>query len=387
MMDDMHHLPALPLPKGLESSYVDCTESCGLRFHILEAGKGGPDRPLLLFVHGFPEIAYSWRKLLPRFADEGYYAVALDQRGYGRTTGWDRRPYADVDMTQFRYTQLVRDLLCLVNRLGRKHVDCIIGHDFGSITVAMSALMRPDFFKACVIMSHPFDGVPSLPSEDPKDTPVKSNTDADIENSLAQLGRKHYKWSNSSPQAAAHWEQSAQGLTDFLRGYIYLKSAKDPRNKPKPLAAWTASELAQMPHYYIQKLHLSMAETVAEDTQGQDVSSTQSFLSDAELVVYVGEWQRTGFQGALNWYRSGTSPSNNRELILFAGRKIECPTTFISGKADWGNFQKPGALEGMSAACADFRGVHFVREAGHWPQQEQPDEVFMLICNFIRGLQ
>ncbi|MCJ1323651.1 hypothetical protein MMC10_000312 [Thelotrema lepadinum] len=379
--------PPLTLPDGIESSYVDCTESCGLRFHILDSGKNVPNSPLVLFVHGFPEFSYSWRHVLPKFADKGYYAVALDQRGYGRTTGWDRRHYADVDLTQFRYTQLVRDVLCLVYRLGRTHVDCIVGHDFGGVAAAMCALMRPDFFRSCVIMSHPFDGVPTPPGKpNPFTKSQKPTSDPNIELSLAQLGRKHYKYSNSTPQAAAEWDNPAQGLHSFLRGYFYLKSAQDPRNQPHALESWTASEIAKMPNYYIQKLPLSMAETVEMDTRDQKISSVYTFLSPEEIRVYEAEWKRTGFQGALNWYRSATNPSNNRELLLLAGRKIECPTTFISGKADWGNYQKPGALEGMPGACTDFRGVHLIEGAGHWPQQEQPEKVFELIMEFLNGL-
>lgn len=381
----MTTLPPLPLPHGVTERYIDCHDSCGLNFHILEAGRGGPGRPLVVFVHGFPELAYSWRKLLHRFAEQGYWCVALDQRGYGRTTGWDHRVFSDVDMTTYRYTQLVRDLLSLVHRLGRTHVDCVVGHDFGAVTAAMAALMRSDFFKGCVIMSHPFDGVPTLPLGE--GTPTKeSQADPDIETSLAMLGRKHYKWSNSTSGAAKQWDEPVQGLTDFYRGYIYLKSACDARNQPAPLQAWTASELAKMPHYYIQKLDRSMAETVAEDTQGQDVDAVRAFLPDGELEVYVGEWQRTGFQGALNWYRSSTSASVNRELQLFSGKKIECPTIFVSGKQDWGNCQKPGALEAFPHACSDFRGVRLIEGAGHWPQQEQPDAVFSAIMDFLHTL-
>ena len=232
-------------------------------------------------------------------------------------------------------------------------------------------------------MSHPFDGVPAPPLGDPELLNTTSSSDPNIELSLAQLGRKHYKWSNSTSQAASEWLEPPQGRVNFFRGYFYLKSACDPRNQPFPLASWTAPELAKMPHYYIQKLPLSMAQTVQEDVKGHDEFVIRSFLPDDELMVYVNEWRRTGFQGALNWYRSGTSPSNNRELLLFAGRKIECPTTFISGKADWGNYQKPGALEAMPEACTNWQGAHFIEGAGHWPQQEQPDRAYKLVIEFL----
>ncbi|KAK5002032.1 hypothetical protein LTR28_011910, partial [Elasticomyces elasticus] len=84
-------LPPLPLPSGITSRYIDCTSSAGLTFHILEAGtpESGTTRPLVLLCHGFPEIAYSWRHIIPSLASAGYHVVAPDQRGYGRTTGWD----------------------------------------------------------------------------------------------------------------------------------------------------------------------------------------------------------------------------------------------------------------------------------------------------------
>jgi pimeloyl-ACP methyl ester carboxylesterase len=104
----------------------------------------------------------------------------------------------------------------------------------------------------------------------------------------------------------------------------------------------------------------------------------------------VQEWTRTGFQGGLNWYRTATDPAKKRDLDLFAGKKIEVPATFISGESDWGNYQEPGALEGLETTCKRFLGCRFIKGAGHWPQQEQHEAVTAEILKFldeVKGLE
>lgn len=393
----MASLPPLPLPKGVSESYVDCTSSCGLVFHVLTAGGDfAREKPLILITHGFPELAYSWRKILPQIAQAGYYVVAPDLRGYGRTTGWDTRPFHQVDLNDFTMTNLVRDLNCLVYALGYKEVYCHIGHDFGAVVSAMAPLMRPDMYKSCIQMSHPhhspqtppFDvGTSSVPPLRPGDDGPKA---VDIQAELAKLDppRKHYKWYNSTPSAASHWEKPPQGLHAFLRGYFHLKSADWKRNHPQPLKAWSADELAQMPYYYIMPLDQSMPDIVAHDMSSEDSSLTTKWLPDEELSVYVQEWERSGFQGGLNWYRAQTSasPVQKRDMLLFAGRKIQVPCTFISGEQDWGNYQQPGALDGYKDSCTDFRGVTMIPHAGHWVQQEQPEKVTQAVLEFLKGL-
>lgn len=135
--------PALPLPEGITESYV---QSHDLNYHVLSAGQR--KKPLILCLHGFPELAYSWRKIMPAIAAEGYHVVAYDQRGYGRTTGWDTGDFSSVDLNAFRFTLLVRDAVVLVNALGYKEVVCVLGHDFGAVAASMCAVMRPDFFKS-----------------------------------------------------------------------------------------------------------------------------------------------------------------------------------------------------------------------------------------------
>src|SRR5690349_21911346 len=103
----MTALPDIPLPASIRSRYVDGIN--GLRMHVLEAGHETKGRPLLLLLHGFPELAFSWRKVMPYLADAGYHVIAPDQRGYGRTTGWDAN--YDGDLASFRLPTLVRDVV------------------------------------------------------------------------------------------------------------------------------------------------------------------------------------------------------------------------------------------------------------------------------------
>jgi pimeloyl-ACP methyl ester carboxylesterase len=129
--------------------------------HLLEAGFEGQGRPCVLLLHGFPELAYSWRKVMLPLATAGFHVIAPDQRGYGRTTGWDGT--YDGDLQTFRLLNLVRDTLGLVSALGHRTVAGIVGHDFGSPVAAWCALIRPDVFRSVVLMSAPFAGPPPLP--------------------------------------------------------------------------------------------------------------------------------------------------------------------------------------------------------------------------------
>jgi pimeloyl-ACP methyl ester carboxylesterase len=325
---------------------------------------------------------------MPALADAGYYVVAFDQRGYGRTTGWDDSTFANTNLSEFTKTNLVRDVVVLVHALGYHEVKCVVGHDFGSVTSSMCALMRPDLFKSVVMMSHPFTGSPSLPFNLAHGEEQPQQPSVDIQRDLAKLPvpRKHYKWYNSTCVSAIQWSAPLQGLEAFLRGYLHVKSADWDGNDPYPLEGWTASELAKMPHYYIMPLHSSMSETIASMMETEDAGKTKRWMSDEDLSVYVQEWTRTGFQGGLNWYRTSTDPSKNHDLDLFAGKKIECPATFISGAKDWGNYQEPGAIEAYPTSCIQFKGVKFIDGAGHWPQQEQPEKVVEEILKFLGSL-
>jgi pimeloyl-ACP methyl ester carboxylesterase len=376
----MTDLPDIPLSSAIRSRYVEGIN--GLRMHVLEAGFETRGRPCVLLLHGFPELAFSWRKVMPALADAGYHVIAPDQRGYGRTTGWDSN--YDGDLNSFRLLNLVRDTLGLVSAFGYRSVE-VVGHDFGSGVAAWCALVRPDVFRSVTLMSAPFAGPPPLPFNT-ADAPPKPKREDPVYRELAALPRprKYYQMYYSTRQANADMHRAPQGVHDFLRGYYHHKSADWKANKPYPLTGWTASELAKMPTYYVMGFAKNMAETVAEEMPPAEAIVVNQWLPDSELSFYSAEYQRTGFQGGLQWYRCGTSGEFIPELQTFSGRHIDVPACFISGKQDWGTYQRPGVFEAMQkTACSNMIGCHLIDGAGHWVQQEQPAEVSRLLLQFF----
>ena len=376
-------LDAALLPRGIRARFVDNVN--GIRMHVLEAGFEGARRPGVLLVHGFPELAYSWRKVMLPLAAAGYHVVAPDLRGYGRTNGTDVK--YDDDLSPWRTLNEVTDMVALTSALGYRQVAAVIGHDFGSPVAAWCAVVRPDVFRSVVMMSAPFGGAPSLPF-DTADRPQAMTAPVDaIYDDLAKLTppRKHYQRYYSTREANDDMRNAPQGLHAFLRAYYHMKSADWKQNQPHPLEARTAAEWAKLPRYYVMDANKGMAETVAPEMPSAAQIAACDWLPDSELRVYSTEYGRNGFQGGLQSYRVGSTGRFNSELQLFSGRTIDQPSMFIAGRSDWGAYQTPGALERMQkTACTRMTGVHFVDGAGHWVQQEQAPRVSALLVEFLQ---
>jgi len=375
------------LPPAIRSRAVAGVN--GLTVHILEAGYESSGRPAMLLLHGFPELAYSWRKVLLPLAAAGYHVIAPDQRGYGRTVGWDDSYDADPD--PFRILNMVRDAVALVFALGHRQVAAVVGHDAGSPVAAWSALVRPDVFRSVVMMSSPFAGVPAMPFNTANGAPPprRPMTDDEFDAELAKLDppRKYYQNYQRTRGANDDMLHAPQGLHAFFRAYYHYKSADWPANKPHPLKARTAEEMAQIPTYYVMERDKGMAANVAPFMPTAAAIAQCKWLTEAEVAVYVTEYSRTQFTGALQGYRvrRGTDRKSIAEMQTFSGRTIDVPSLFIGGKSDWGVYQTPGAAEAMrNTACSRMVGFHLVDGAGHWVQQEQPEKVTELLLAFLR---
>src|SRR6476659_10135273 len=156
-VDPAQPLDAAVLPRGIRSRFVNNVN--GIRMHVLEAGFEADRRPLVLMLHGFPELAYSWRKVLLPIANAGFPVIAPDVRGYGRSGQWDVK--YDDDLRPFRTLNKIHDMVALVASFGYRNVAAVVGHDQGSPLAGWCALARPDIFQSVTMMSAPFGGAPS----------------------------------------------------------------------------------------------------------------------------------------------------------------------------------------------------------------------------------
>ncbi|KIK96207.1 hypothetical protein PAXRUDRAFT_32530 [Paxillus rubicundulus Ve08.2h10] len=348
--------------------------------------------PLILLLHGFPELGYSWRKVLAHLsgAHGGYHVVAPDLRGYGRTQQGN---------APFHVLNIVEDICALVKALGHDSVAMLVGHDFGSPVAGHCVLAHPALFKSVVFMSAPFTGVEkpqgtSSAKDGPSSTPVHT-----VATSLAALSppRKHYTAHFSTQHANEDiLGESQEDVYNFLGGYYHMKSGAWDGNAtahplptasiPSPTIQEIVRDLASLPEYYVMPLHEDMRQLIS-----RHASQNPGFTwpqEDAEAGrVYASEFARTGFQGGLNYYRCALSPPPPErvdELIVLSGRRVTIPAAFISGARDWGVYQTPGAVGKMRRLCGmEDEDFVLIEGAGHWVQQEAPGQVITELLRFL----
>jgi len=243
-------------------------------------------------------------------------------------------------------------------------------------------------------MSAPVTGAPPLPfaieSNSTGGTGASGRTWPAIDEKLAALNPplKHYTTYFSTSQANEDITKPPQGLRAFLRDYFHMKSGDWPINNPIPLQ--DATQIVLLPEYYIMPLNSSMPEVVLKNFPPEETTRACEWLPDAELEEYVEVFERTGFQGGLNWYRCTKSPRWMGDMTIFSGKKIDVPAMYLAGAKDWGIYQNPGASDVMrKTTCTKMAEEDFVLipGAGHWVQQEKPDEVVKYLGGFLQKVK
>ena len=264
----------------------------GIRLHYVEQGEG----PLVLLVHGFPESWYSYRHQLPALAAAGYRALAIDVRGYGRSS-------APTAVDAYRMVQHVADNVALVRALGEEQA-VVVGHDWGAPIAWNSALMRPDVFRAVAGLSVPF-----APAGDTRPTDAFRAMGGDEE--------FYIEYFQEPGRAEAELEEDVRM---WLLGFYFTASGDAP--PPSRAARWPRSRGA------------ARCATASPTRRPMP-----DWLTDDDLDVYAGEFERTGFTGGLNRYRN--VDRDWEDLSVFRGRAIEVPALFVGGDRDgptiWGH--------------------------------------------------
>jgi pimeloyl-ACP methyl ester carboxylesterase len=382
------------LPAGVRARLIANVN--GLTVNILEAGFETPGRPLVLMLHGFPNLAYSWRKVMPAVAAAGYYVVAPDCRGFGRTTGWDNS--WDADPQPFLALNMVRDQIALVYALGYRSTAMMVGHDQGSLMASLGALVRPDMFPRLTLIGGGFGGAPSFPFNTANGAPVQNPdyTNAELDAEYAKLNppRRGYQDYWASPEADIDMKHVPQGMTDFFRAFYYMKSADFPGNQNlQPMhavhaAKEAAEQNARMPEYYVMRRGMSMPATVAAAMPDAAYIKACKWMTEPECEVYGLEYTRSGWTGALHEYRhrrNNAYAATLAEQLTFSGRTIDVPSQAIAAREDWGaNRTVGGPMNIGKTGFTQFRGVHMVEGAGHWAHEEQPEQVSELLTGFLR---
>lgn len=297
--------------------------------------EGPSDGPLVILAHGFPELAYSWRHQVPALADGGYRVLVPDQRGYGRSS----RP---ADVAAYDIEHLSADLVALIDDVGADQA-VLVGHDWGSMAVWQTALLHPDRVRGVCGMSVPLSPRPPAPP-------------------------------------TALWRQAFDGQFFYILyfqepGVADAELNADPAKVMRRLLSGTRTDRG------------TSIEANADDGRGfadrfAEPDRLPEWLSQEELDVYVAEFTRTGFTGGLNWYRNF---DRNWELTpQLDGATVDVPSLFISGTLDPVLLMAPP--DAQQQWLTDFRGSVLIEDAGHWVQQEKPDEVNTALLDWLRDI-
>ncbi|MFE5753446.1 alpha/beta fold hydrolase [Streptomyces massasporeus] len=308
------------------------------RLHLVEQGAG----PLVLLVHGFPESWYSWRRQLPALAAAGYRAVAIDVRGYGRSS----RPEAT---DAYRMLDLVEDNVAVVRALGEESA-VVVGHDWGSNIAAASALLHAEVFHAVGLLS-----VPYAPPGGPRPT--------DVFGRIGGPEQEFYVSYFQEPgRAEAEIEPDVRG---WLAGFYAALSADTMPAEGEP-----------DPHFVARGGRL-------RDRFPRRV--LPAWLSEDDLDVYAGEFERTGLTGALNRYRN--MDRDWEDLARHRGVPIKQPSLFVGGALDASTTWMSDAIDAYPTTLPALSATHLLDGCGHWIQQERPDEVNRLLIDWLASLQ
>jgi len=307
-----------------EPGFIDTN---GIRMAVYEQGQG----PAVILLHGFPELAFSWRYQLPALAGAGFRAIAPDQRGYGMTD-------APPNVSDYGTGELIADVQGLLDSLGIESA-VFVGHDWGAMLLWQMAMLAPERIEKLVILN-----IPHFPR-----SPVDP-----IEVMRQRFGDDFY---------IVNFQNSDEADRAF---------AKDPTHFFNVMMRKNQLDRQQFDQLPPQMKVLSLLRIMARDVAGGD-----PLLSDEERNYYADAFARSGFTGPINWYRNWT---RNWQALAGIEQEIDIPTLFIGAADDV--IISLEQIEAMRPLVTNLK-IHMLENCGHWSQQEKPEEVNRVMLDWL----
>jgi pimeloyl-ACP methyl ester carboxylesterase len=299
----------------------------GIQLATYEMGEGPP----VILLHGFPELAFSWRFQLPALADAGYRAIAVDQRGYGRSS-------VPEGVDEYGVEKFIGDIHGLLDALEIENAT-FVGHDWGALTLWYMAQLAPQRIERLIQLN-----IPHFPR--PPMDPIALMRE--------RFGEDFY---------IVNFQDSDEADRAF---------ASDPKHFFDMMMRRKQITRAQFDQLPKEMQVLSLLRVFAREE-----SSGEPLLTDDERDVYASAFERTGFTGAINWYRNWTK---NWQKLEGVEQRIDIPTLFIGAVDDV--IIAPEHIEGMKPLVNDLE-IHMLDDCGHWSQQEHPDDVNRIIIDWL----
>ena len=321
-----------PFPQAKLVRLPDRPDQGEITLAVYEQGDG----PAVVFSHGFPELAYSWRYQLPAVASAGFRAIAPDQRGYGASSRPER-------IEDYSMTQLSRDMVGLLDALEIEKA-IFVGHDWGGAVVWAMPVLFPERTAGVIGVCTPYGG-------------GGRGLDAMRERVGGEVERYYGLWFQEPGVAEAVMDKQARLIFDRLMRRIDLT--------PEQLAERRASSDGRPNMNPFIRI-------------GELPALGELIVTPEELDTYVAAFEKTGFRGGINWYRN--IDRNAREHPELGTRKLELPCLMLTAERD--GALPPQMAEGMPALCSDLE-MHMIKGAGHWVQQERPDETSAHIVDWL----
>lgn len=309
----------------------------GIDLRVTEAGD--PSGPCVILSHGFPESAYSWRHQIPALAQAGYHVIAPDQRGYGFSS-------APKDVSAYGIADLTGDLTALLDEANHETAT-FVGHDWGAMVVWEAARLHPDRVNAVVGVSVPFTAWPGPPTDLMR----------------AMWGDRFFYILYFQPVGPAERELEAD-IRKTMHQILWGASGEMYKGMPSEFPPMEGTGF------------LDMFKDVPE--------RLPDWLTEADLDHYVEQFTNSGFFGPVSWYRN--LDANYQILKDVPADKVSMPSFFIGGEKDGVIAGRPEYVDAMNGLLPDYRGKVIIPGAGHWTQQEAPEEFNEALLGFLRTL-